>query len=50
MTTNITVRARIDEKIKNEAEAVLASIGLTPSDAFRLEKTLMAYLWMLLTS
>jgi len=36
MTTNTTVRARIDEEIKNEAEAVLAAIGLTPSDAFRL--------------
>jgi len=30
------VRARIDEKIKDEATAVLASIGLTVSDAFRL--------------
>ncbi len=30
------VRARIDEKIKNDATAVLASIGLTVSDAFRL--------------
>ena len=30
------VRARIDEKIKNEATAVLGSIGLTVSDAFRL--------------
>lgn len=36
MTTNATVRARIDGEIKNEAEAVLAAIGLTPSDAFRL--------------
>ncbi|MCH7485512.1 MAG: type II toxin-antitoxin system RelB/DinJ family antitoxin [Proteobacteria bacterium] len=30
------VRARIDEKVKDEAAAVLASIGLTVSDAFRL--------------
>jgi DNA-damage-inducible protein J len=30
------VRARIDEKTKEEAAAVLASIGLTVSDAFRL--------------
>ena len=30
------IRARIDEKIKEEAAAVLAAIGLTVSDAFRL--------------
>jgi DNA-damage-inducible protein J len=36
MTANTVVRARIDERIKKEAEAVLASIGLTVSDAFRL--------------
>ena len=30
------VRVRIDEKIKEEASAVLAAIGLTVSDAFRL--------------
>jgi DNA-damage-inducible protein J len=30
------VRARIDERVKAEAAAVLASIGLTVSDAFRL--------------
>jgi DNA-damage-inducible protein J len=36
MTANAVVRARIDERIKKEAEAVLASIGLTVSDAFRL--------------
>jgi len=34
MTT--TVRARIDERTKEEAAAVLATIGLTVSDAFRL--------------
>jgi DNA-damage-inducible protein J len=36
MTANTVVRARIDERVKKEAEAVLASIGLTVSDAFRL--------------
>ena len=30
------VRARIDEKVKNDAAAVLSEIGLTPSDAFRM--------------
>ena len=33
---NTVVRARIDERIKKEAATVLASIGLTVSDAFRL--------------
>ncbi len=36
MTTNSVVRARIDEQIKKEAAAVLAAMGLTVSDAFRL--------------
>ena len=36
MPANAVVRARIDERVKKEAEAVLASIGLTVSDAFRL--------------
>ena len=36
MAANSVVRARIDEHIKAEAEAVLASIGLTVSDAFRM--------------
>jgi DNA-damage-inducible protein J len=36
MATNSVVRARIDEHIKAQAEAVLASIGLTVSDAFRM--------------
>jgi DNA-damage-inducible protein J len=35
-TQNSVVRARIDGRIKIEAEAVLASIGLTSSDAFRM--------------
>jgi DNA-damage-inducible protein J len=34
--TNTVVRARIDQEVKDEAVAVLASIGLTVSDAFRL--------------
>lgn len=34
--TNTVVRARIDEQTKVEAAAVLATIGLTVSDAFRL--------------
>jgi DNA-damage-inducible protein J len=34
--TNSVVRARIDAQVKEEAAAVLASIGLTVSDAFRL--------------
>jgi DNA-damage-inducible protein J len=36
MSTNSVVRARIDERIKEEAAAVLAAMGLTVSDAFRL--------------
>ena len=36
MPANAVVRARIDAKTKAEAAAVLAIIGLTVSDAFRL--------------
>ena len=36
MTENSVVRARIDAATKNEAAAVLASMGLSLSDAFRL--------------
>ena len=36
MPNNDVVRARINHKIKEEASAVLATIGLTVSDAFRL--------------
>jgi DNA-damage-inducible protein J len=36
MTENAVVRARIDETTKAEAAAVLAAMGLTLSDAFRL--------------
>ncbi len=36
MPTNTVVRARIDERIKNEVAAVLEAMGLTVSDAFRM--------------
>jgi len=36
MTANTIVRARIDERIKKEAAAVLSAMGLTVSDAFRM--------------
>jgi DNA-damage-inducible protein J len=36
MASNAVVRARIDERIKREAAAVLGAMGLTVSDAFRL--------------
>jgi len=36
MAENAVVRARIDQRIKNEAAAVLGAMGLTVSDAFRL--------------
>jgi len=36
MTENSVVRARIDEATKSEAAAVLATMGLSLSDAFRL--------------
>lgn len=36
MAENAVVRARIDERTKAEAAAVLAAMGLTVSDAFRL--------------
>jgi DNA-damage-inducible protein J len=42
MTTNTVVRARVDGQIKEEASAVLAAIGLTVSDAFRLLLTRIA--------
>ena len=35
MAANSVVRARIDQRIKDEAAAVLAAMGLTVSDAFR---------------
>ncbi len=42
MTTNAVVRARIDEHIKEEAAAVLAAMGFTISDAFRILLTRIA--------
>jgi DNA-damage-inducible protein J len=42
MSANAVVRARIDEYIKNEASAVLATMGLTVSDALRLLLTRIA--------
>lgn len=34
--TNPVVRARIDKQVKEEASAVLAAMGLTLSDAYRI--------------
>jgi len=42
MSANAVVRARIDEHIKEEAAAVLAAMGLTVSDAFRILLTRVA--------
>ncbi len=42
MAANAVVRARIDAHIKEEATVVLASMGLTVSDAFRLMLTRIA--------
>jgi len=42
MTQKAVVRARIDEHIKEEASAVLAAMGLTASDAFRIMMTRIA--------
>ena len=42
MATNTVVRARIDEHIKEEAAIVLATMGLTLSDAFRIMLTRIA--------
>jgi DNA-damage-inducible protein J len=42
MTANAVVRARINGGIKEEATAVLAAMGLTPSDAFRIMMTKVA--------
>ena len=43
MSTNVVVRARIDGHIKEEASAVLAAMGLTISDAFRIMLTRVAH-------
>ena len=42
MASNTVVRARIDEHIKEEASVVLAAMGLTVSDAFRIMLTRIA--------
>jgi len=42
MSANAVVRARIDEHIKEEASVVLAAMGLTVSDAFRIMLTRIA--------
>ena len=36
MPANAVVRARIDERIKDEASEILQSVGLTVSDAVRM--------------
>jgi DNA-damage-inducible protein J len=42
MSANAVVRARIDEHIKEDATVVLAAMGLTVSDAFRMMLTRVA--------
>ena len=42
MSENAIVRARIDQNVKEEASSVLAAMGLTVSDAFRLLLTRVA--------
>ena len=42
MPANAVVRARIDKEIKEEASVVLATMGLTLSDAFRIMLTRVA--------
>ena len=42
-TANDVVRARIDGQIKQEASIVLATMGLTVSDAFRIMLTRVAH-------
>jgi len=36
MTANAVIRARIDQRTKDEASAILGAVGLTVSDAVRL--------------
>lgn len=43
MKKDSVIRARINSKIKDEATAVLASIGLTPSAAYCLLMTKIAF-------
>lgn len=42
MASNAFVRARIDERLKDEAAAVLAEMGLTVSDLVRMTLTRVA--------
>ena len=42
MPTNTIVRVKIDRELKNEAAAILETVGLTPSDAFRIMMTRIA--------
>lgn len=42
MASNAFVRARIDERLKDEAAAVLAEMGLTVSDVVRMTLTRVA--------
>ena len=42
MTANSVVRARVEESVKEEASIVLATMGLTVSDAFRMLLTRIA--------
>ena len=42
MTANSVVRARVEEGVKEEATVVLATMGLTVSDAFRMMLTRIA--------
>lgn len=42
MSANAVVRARIDQHVKEEATVVLAAMGLTVSDAFRIMLTRVA--------
>jgi DNA-damage-inducible protein J len=36
MAANAVVRARVDQRVKDEASAILGAAGLTVSDAFRM--------------
>lgn len=42
MAANSVVRARVEESVKEEASVVLATMGLTVSDAFRMMLTRIA--------
>ena len=42
MAANAVVRARVEEGVKDEAAVVLAAMGLTMSDAFRMLLTRIA--------